>query len=579
VTLLSGRVPGFRGKQIATAVGVAAVLTLGFYATDLHMAALASRGREFWSPSLPLDDSIPFHPGWIWVYLLYFPACFAPLFLRRVRDDAETFQRTALGFTIQFLVSILVFWAAPSRMLRPPVVEAGLSWTALSWMYQIDDGFNIFPSLHVANTAYIACVMGRFGGAASGAGMWALCLFITVSTLFVKQHYLLDLPTGLLLGTACFRIAFSSALNLRRWSEVLPWLQSRLASPGRFWTVAIHGAAGAFGLGTVFWLGRHIGWGAIGAAIGSIGWTAAVGLTLLYAVPQFLFCCGWYWTLGPWRKKLGLRGIVIPFLAGDAVNCSIPSANAAGEPVKVLLLRHRVPVEDCVASVTLYKASDFVSLLLFLSLGLAVARSGLSFPRPWLWGASVVLFGMAGVTALFLLARRTGFYGPLLKGGSGLMGLSLSAGLRAGAESADRSVREFAAREPGAAALSLLCNVLGWFGGVVEAYICLRLLDLPAGWRLALAIETFALFFNNVTFFIPARLGVLEGSRVLIFGVLGLPPAAGMAYGLIRRARELAWMALGYGLLAVYWPKSNGLAPSPLAGEGRGGGVRGPSSG
>ena len=44
-------------------------------------------------------------------------------------------------------------------------------------------------------------------------------------------------------------------------------------------------------------------------------------------------------------------------------------------------------------------------------------------------------------------------------------------------------------------------------------------------------------------------MGTQEGGRVLIFIVLGLDPAAGLAAACVRRVRELAWAVPGLVLL------------------------------
>lgn len=557
-----------RREQVVVAIGMAIGLTLCFYATDLYMAALAAKGREFWSPALAWDFMFPLAPSWIWIYLLYFPICFLPLLFREIHEHIGTFRRAAVGFLAQFAAAFAFFWIAPSRMIRTPLEPSSLSEWALFAFYQVDQGFNIFPSLHVANVAFIACLTWRLRGRAAGAILWLLCLLIAVSTLFVKQHYLADLPAGVLLGAMCYGLAFSKIVDFldADGSRIKP---QAIAAPSpangetnpeskrsvrRSLTPQLVFAL--VGVGLCLWLVRRIGWSATRASIAAIGVVPAIGLVLLYAFAQLSFCHGWYWTLGPWRKDLGLSGILLPFLAGDAVNCSVPSANAAGEPVKVAMLRGRVPMEDAAASVTLYKFSDFLSLALFLAFGLCASWFTVEMPALWYAGGGVVLFGMVGCAALLASLSRKGIFGSLIRRLGALLRSDRLLALEAQASGIDESIRSFWSRYPREFLLSLAFNFLGWFGGVIEAYLCLYLLNLPADWSYALAIETFALFINNVTFFVPARLGVVESSRALIFAALGLPAASGLAYGIVRRLRELAWIALGYAILSLFWPRS-----------------------
>jgi len=343
-----------RQEQVVTAIGMALGLTACFYATDLRPALLAAEGRDFWSPAVEWDSLIPFAPGWIWIYLLYFPACFLPLFYRELHESAGIFRRAAAGFLAQFAAAFGFFWMAPSRMIRPSFEPSNMSEWAVAAFYRVDQGFNIIPSLHVANIAFIACLTWRLRGKGAGAALWLLCLLIAASTVLVKQHYLVDIPAGALLGVLCYRAVFSSVFNFLDPDRSKPW---SIPEPGRatrrFPTPQL--AFAAAGIGVCLWVAQKIGWGATLSAISAIGLLPAAGLVLLYAIAQLSFCFGWYWTLGPWRRELGLGGILLPFLAGDAVNCSVPSANAAGEPVKVAMLRNRVPIEQGAASVALYK--------------------------------------------------------------------------------------------------------------------------------------------------------------------------------------------------------------------------------
>jgi len=52
---------------------------------------------------------------------------------------------------------------------------------------------------------------------------------------------------------------------------------------------------------------------------------------------------------------------------------------------------------------------------------------------------------------------------------------------------------------------------------------------------------------------------------VLIFTTVGLDPALGLAVGVLRRIRELAWSALGLGLVArAEWMHAPVRVPSRL---------------
>src|SRR5439155_24786752 len=53
---------------------------------------------------------------------------------------------------------------------------------------------------------------------------------------------------------------------------------------------------------------------------------------------------------------------------------------------------------------------------------------------------------------------------------------------------------------------------------------------------------------------IPAAVGALEGAELWLFGMLGHPPAVGLAVGLVVRLREVAWIVPGILYLMMRAP-------------------------
>ncbi|MGH8614016.1 MAG: hypothetical protein ACREYF_18815, partial [Gammaproteobacteria bacterium] len=54
----------------------------------------------------------------------------------------------------------------------------------------------------------------------------------------------------------------------------------------------------------------------------------------------------------------------------------------------------------------------------------------------------------------------------------------------------------------------------------------------------------------RLTTFVPGNLGTLEAGLVAVFSFLGLTPESGMAFALLRRIRQIGWIAGGFSLLA-----------------------------
>ena len=111
----------------------------------------------FWAPQLALDDHVPFVSEWTWVYLSYFPFCISLAIL--LRFTLRKLVIYASAFVAQYLVGGLFFLTMPSRIVPPMLVGTSLADRILSGLHELDGGFNIFPSMHVANVVLvIACL-------------------------------------------------------------------------------------------------------------------------------------------------------------------------------------------------------------------------------------------------------------------------------------------------------------------------------------------------------------------------------------------------------------------------------------
>ncbi len=166
-----------------------------------------SMGRKAATLSTPLDTAIPLVAGWVFIYSVAVPMCFTPaIFVRRIGQVRTAF----VGFTVAMTLAVAVFLAYPVEMLRPPVPWGQTGDWLLDFTYKLDRPYNCFPSLHVGLDVYAALCCWAVNRVAGGA-IWVMAGLISLSTLFVKQHYLADVAGGFLLAWVSYRAANSSA--------------------------------------------------------------------------------------------------------------------------------------------------------------------------------------------------------------------------------------------------------------------------------------------------------------------------------------------------------------------------------
>lgn len=167
----------------------------------------------YWVTDLPIDARIPFIPQFIVFYVLWYPLFVAvgiPLMIR----DGEAFKRymyfTMAGLTLCLLFDVLV---PNGQNLRPTDMRiTGFSTWLLSKIWSADTNTNVFPSMHIVGA--IGAVVGACDSGIFKKWRWQIVAFavlICASTVFVKQHSVLDIA-----GAAALSVPIAFAVYFRR---------------------------------------------------------------------------------------------------------------------------------------------------------------------------------------------------------------------------------------------------------------------------------------------------------------------------------------------------------------------------
>lgn len=278
------------------------------------------------------------------------------------------------------------------------------------------------------------------------------------------------------------------------------------------------------------------------------------GFALIFAQEILAYSAntfGWYYAFPTPRPRLPFRLLLAARISGDVINGLTPTATIGGEFVRARILRHEVKPTSLWASLAVAKVSQTAAQVAFITFGLFLVLGDTPLPaavrRALLIGLSAFLAAVALVVAL----QRRGMLAPGLKLASRL-GIPVP---RRFADSLHRLDEEVSRvhRGPSSFPLSVAGFFAGWMAGVIEIYMILVLLEVPgASLRLALTIEVLSVAIDAVFFLVPAKAGTQEGGKVLIFTLLGLPPAKGLALGIVRRLRELSWSVVGLTILSQY---------------------------
>ena len=204
----------FRIERWCVAFGIAIPVLIGYFVLTTYNVARYEWGGQ---PTIALwttfDSYIPLVPEAFFPYSLYYALAVMPAFLARTRRDLV---EMGVSFAIVTGVAWTAFLLVPVRMEYPELTCSGLSCNLLRGLHETDGGVNVFPSLHVGHSMLVASMFWSYR---ERVPTWivslvaAMALAVSASTVLLKQHYVVDIPAGVLLavgGWALTRWAVSA---------------------------------------------------------------------------------------------------------------------------------------------------------------------------------------------------------------------------------------------------------------------------------------------------------------------------------------------------------------------------------
>lgn len=149
----------------------------------------------YWVTDLPLDNYIPFVPGFAVFYVIWYPL-FVMVGIPTLIRDGEAFKRW-MYYLMVVLTGTLIFdvLVPNGQHLRPENVQVdGLGTWIMSIIWAADTPTNVFPSMHVLGCIgnIICCFDSKVFKPWYRAAITVLCVLCMASTVLVKQHAFID---------------------------------------------------------------------------------------------------------------------------------------------------------------------------------------------------------------------------------------------------------------------------------------------------------------------------------------------------------------------------------------------------
>ena len=232
-------------------------------------------------------------------------------------------------------------------------------------------------------------------------------------------------------------------------------------------------------------------------------------------------------------------------LAADAV-AYFTIRGIASEPLRVVLLLDRVPAEASTASTILERTAMGVISVILVCLTSAVAMTSDAVPEGWqdvFRGIAIVAIVLVGLTAIFL-TRKGRYVGPLFEQLYRRTGWGWTEGRVAHFIGEVEAIFLQLARSDRQRLRNLTFLAIAAYGLMtLEIWFVFWAIGEPVSVWNAMFVETFTRTTSVFSGVIPANIGALEASNVMVVRALGLSGAGSIA--LSRRVRGLFFAGLG----------------------------------
>lgn len=152
-----------------------------------------------------MDDQIPRISFFSIIYLAFLPWFWGVVFYSWFKN--RFFRQLAYSVIIVNLIAFVIYLFFQTYVPRESIMDNDFLSGVIRFIYSHDQPYNAFPSLHVALSSVVAtyyvCMKSKWSWA-----FVAMAALITASTLFVKQHFILDVVSGVVLGVLVTWVVF-----------------------------------------------------------------------------------------------------------------------------------------------------------------------------------------------------------------------------------------------------------------------------------------------------------------------------------------------------------------------------------
>jgi putative ABC transport system permease protein len=309
----------------------------------------------------------------------------------------------------------------------------------------------------------------------------------------------------------------------------------------------------ALGLALLIYVIRRVGVQSIFDALAQIG----LGFFLLISISglrHFFRAISMRLAVPPDHRRFNLWQAFTTRLSGEAISFLTFTGPLLGEATKAALLRKRMPLVTGVQALVVDNLLYHLSVALFILSGACVMLASYNLPEAAHYTLLLIAtLAMLALVAVGLAASRrvmplTWFIERLAALGFNPRALAKR---REHINDLESNVYDFYQHHRGSFFAIVAFDLMAHTSSVVEVYLTLRMLGFHPGLEAPYVIESLTKVINFVFGFVPATIGVYEGSTEVILRTLGFAAATGLTLALVRKAGMIFWTGIGLAMLAT----------------------------
>ncbi len=195
-------------------LGILSIPIQGF----IYMGIARTVGSDVFLDYFWIDTKIPFNKWFIFPYISWMPVLYLS-FLYLALKNRNIYWRTLLIYNVSVMACNVVFFFFPTYVPRPDLLGTDVASRLVHFIYQSDAPYNCFPSVHCL-TSYLLFITFKRDLTLKlpiRIFMYTLLWLIIASTVFTKQHALIDVFGGILFAEATYQLVrYVSSRNQRR---------------------------------------------------------------------------------------------------------------------------------------------------------------------------------------------------------------------------------------------------------------------------------------------------------------------------------------------------------------------------